>query len=41
MPQLEPINLLSQKMLTVVSIPPEAHFFMSHEMQEASCKYLS
>ena len=32
MPYLEPIYLLSQEMLTVVSIWPEAHFFMPHEI---------
>ena len=29
----EPNYLLSQKMLTVVSIQPEAHFFIHHEIQ--------
>ena len=33
MPYLEPIYLLSQEMLTVVSIQPEAHFFVPQEMQ--------
>ena len=33
MPELEPTYLLSQEMLTVLSIQPEAHFLIPHEMQ--------
>ena len=32
MPELEPTYLLSQEMLTALSIQPEAHFFIPHEM---------
>ena len=32
MPELEPVCLLFQEMLTVLSIQPEAHFFVLHEM---------
>ena len=33
MPHLEPIYILSQEMLTVVSVQPEAHLFVPHEIE--------
>ena len=33
MPELEPTYLLTQEMLTVVGIQPEAHIFVPHEME--------